>query len=145
MSQRNIVLDTNCLIQIISRRSSKYFLWKKFLDGEYNLCITNDIMEEYEEILCEKANRYIASLVLDIIRQAPNTYEFDAQYRWHLITADPDDNKFVDCAIVANADYIVSEDNHFSVLKTIPFPKVNVIRLDKFAQLYQIGDCGDIS
>jgi rRNA-processing protein FCF1 len=51
MSQRNIVLDTNCLIQIISRRSNTYFLWKKFLDGEYNLCITNDIMEEYEEIL----------------------------------------------------------------------------------------------
>ena len=137
MMQRNIVLDTNCLIQIISRRSKNYFLWERFLEGDYNLCVTNDILEEYEEILCNKANRYIANLVLDIIRQAPNTYEFDAQYRWNLITADPDDNKFVDCAIVANADFIVSEDNHFSVLKNIPFPKVNVIRLNTFAKLYQ--------
>ena len=49
-----------------------------------------------------------------------------------LITQDPDDNKFVDCAIVANADYLVSEDNHFNVLKDIPFPKVNVITLEQF-------------
>lgn len=45
---------------------------------------------------------------------------------------DPDDNKFVDCAISAGADYIVSEDAHFRILETIPFPTVYVIRLDDF-------------
>ena len=49
-----------------------------------------------------------------------------------LIEEDPDDNKFVDCAIVAGADYIVSEDAHFRVLEKIPFPKVNVILLNQF-------------
>ena len=43
-----------------------------------------------------------------------------------------DDNKFVDCAIAANAKCIVSEDNHFNVLKFIPFPKVEVIGIDDF-------------
>ena len=57
---------------------------------------------------------------------------YDPHYHFGLITQDPDDNKFVDCAIVASADYLVSEDNHFNVLKDIPFPKVNVITLEQF-------------
>ena len=43
-------------------------------------------------------------------------------------------NKFVDCAIVANADFIVSEDSHFNVLKSIPFPRVIVKRLQIFCK-----------
>lgn len=60
-------------------------------------------------------------------------------YHFGLITQDPDDNKFVDCAIVASADYLVCEDNHFKVLKDIPFPKVNVITLEQFQNDLQIN------
>lgn len=137
MIHRQIVIDTNCLLQMISRHSSYYFLWELFLDGAYNLCITNDILEEYEEILCIKANRKIASLVIEIIRQAPNTYEYDASYKWEIIKADPDDNKFFDCAVVANADFIVTEDKHFNEVKNNSFPHVDVIGLDEFSNLYR--------
>lgn len=109
--QRNIVLDTNCLLQIIARKSKNYFLWERFLNGDYCLCFTTEILEEYEEILCLKTNRLIATMVLEIITQAPNTQRVDAHYHWNLITQDPDDNKFVDCAVFANADFIVSDDN----------------------------------
>ena len=37
----------------------------------------------------------------------------------------------VDCAIAGNANYIVSEDRHFDVLKEIDFPKVVVVSLDE--------------
>lgn len=53
-------------------------------------------------------------------------------YAFHLIKADEDDNKFVDCAIIANAKYIVSNDRHFDVLREIPFPKVDVIKINQF-------------
>ena len=56
-------------------------------------------------------------------------------FHFHLIEQDKDDNKFVDCAIAANAQYIVSEDSHFKHLKNIPFPAVNVIRLREFMNL----------
>ena len=131
---RNIVLDTNCLLQIIARRSENYFLWEKFLEGDFNLCVTTEILEEYEEILCQKANPVIAAMVIEIIKQSPNTLEFDAHYRWNLISKDPDDNKFVDCAIVANAEFIVSEDKHLRELKDIDFPKVEVVSLEVFAK-----------
>ena len=53
---------------------------------------------------------------------------------FRLIEQDPDDNKFVDCAITAGTDYIVSEDAHFRVLEQIPFPKVCVVRLQQFVK-----------
>ena len=43
----------------------------------------------------------------------------------------------MDCAIAANAKYIVSEDRHFDVLKACSFPKVDVIGLDLFASLLE--------
>ncbi|MBU6341467.1 MAG: PIN domain-containing protein [Bacteroidetes bacterium] len=51
---------------------------------------------------------------------------------------DPDDNKFVDCAIAGQAKYIVTEDRHFNILKKIPFPKVLVLNTDAFKkELYE--------
>ena len=48
-------------------------------------------------------------------------------YNFHLIEADKDDNEVVDCAIAAEAKCIVTNDHHYDVLKTIPFPKVEVL------------------
>ena len=135
--QRNIVLDTNCLLQIIARQSKNYFLWEGFLNGDYSLYYTTEILEEYEEILSIKANSIIASMVIEIIKQAPNSFPVDAHFHWNLITQDPDDNKFVDCAIVANADFIVSEDRPFKELESVNFPKVIVVRLKEFARMYR--------
>ena len=41
-----------------------------------------------------------------------------------------DSDKFVDCAIVANAEYIFTNDAHFDVLAEISFPQVSVLSLD---------------
>ena len=63
----------------------------------------------------------------------PNVIRKDAHYTFALIEADKDDNKFVDCAIAANAKCIVTEDKHFRVLKNIPFPKVEVLGIEEFS------------
>ena len=44
------------------------------------------------------------------------------------------------CFIVANADYIVTEDAHFNILKTIPFPKVEIKRLHDFCKELAMAD-----
>ena len=73
-----------------------------------------------------------AQIIIETILRANNVNRVDAHFRFGLITADADDNKFVDCAIAANAKYIVSDDSHFKVLQSIPFPKVNVKHLKDF-------------
>jgi predicted nucleic acid-binding protein len=49
-----------------------------------------------------------------------------------LITQDPDDNKFVDCAFAANAEYLVSDDKHFKILERTPFPQLNLVTMADF-------------
>lgn len=56
-------------------------------------------------------------------------------FRFNLITADPDDNKFVDCAVTAGATYIVSNDRHFRELERYDFPKVDVRTLAEFLDI----------
>lgn len=79
-----------------------------------------------------KASAKVAYLFMQTLMRSPNIAKNDPYFRFGLIEQDKDDNKFVDCAIVAGADYIVSEDSHSRTLKSIPFPKVNVLLLDEF-------------
>ena len=57
-------------------------------------------------------------------------------YEWKLIDIDPEDNKFVDCAVSANVDYLITNDEHFSVLEKINFPKIKVINIFDFKKLF---------
>lgn len=131
----NIVLDTNCLLMSLSRRSQYYPVWRDFVEGKYNLCVTNEILAEYEEILTQKVGPQIASNIIQALLDLPNTKMVQVYYHLHLITADPDDDKFVDCAFKANAKYIVTQDHHYDVLRNTPFPKIEVIDIDEFLSI----------
>lgn len=124
----------------LSRRSPYYPVWRDFVDGKYTLCVTNEILAEYEEILSEKVGAEIASNVIKAILDLPNTMKVQVYYHLHLIVADPDDDKFVDCAFKANARYIVTEDHHYEVLKQIPFPYIEVVSIDEFMKTRTVSD-----
>ncbi|MCR5248849.1 MAG: putative toxin-antitoxin system toxin component, PIN family [Paludibacteraceae bacterium] len=127
-----IVLDTNCLIMAISARTKYNQIWKSFLSGDFVLCLSNEILEEYEEVIARNVNPKIAGIVIYTILTRNNVERLDPHFHFHLIQQDEDDNKFVDCAVVSNAKCIVSEDRHFEILKTIDFPKVDILGIDEF-------------
>jgi putative PIN family toxin of toxin-antitoxin system len=129
-----VVIDTNCLLQIIARKSPYRPIWDAFLKGRYELCVSNEILDEYQEILGQQITPTIAENIVLLILNQENVQLVDPHFRMGLITADPDDNKFVDCAFAAGADYLVSEDNHFNVLRKTPFPLLNLVTLDEFMQ-----------
>ncbi len=139
---RRVVLDTNCLLISLSRRGAYYTGWKEFFSEKYILCYTNEILSEYEEILSQKMGGDIAGNVIKAIISRKNTVRLDVHFRFNLIQADPDDNKFVDCAIAANASFIVSQDHHFDVLHAIDFPKVELIGIDEFVSLLTVDGEG---
>lgn len=130
---QRIVLDTNCLLISLPRISPYRIIWDMFLRGKYVLCVSTEIIEEYSEIISVKTMSGIANNVITTILNAHNTELVTPYYRFNLIQADKDDNKFVDCCITANAQYIVTNDRHFDVLNQIEFPHVNVISAKDFA------------
>ena len=133
---RRIVLDTNCLLQSLPTGSPYHKIWTDVLLGRISLCVNTDILDEYEEVLTEKTNREVAVNVVEAIARLRTTVYQETYIHFGLIQDDPDDNKFVDCAVAANAEYIVTNDKHFSVLKQIPWPKIVVLNIKEFlAQL----------
>ena len=132
---RRIVLDTNCLLQSLPSNSPYHKIWQNVLNGEIQLCVNSEILNEYEEILSGKTTKEIAHNVVEAIARLSTTYFQDSYYHFGLITEDPDDNKFVDCAIAADAELIVTNDKHFDVLRTVSWPKLTIIKLKEFAAL----------
>ena len=132
MPNKRIVLDTNCILASISSRSEYFRVWKDFQAGRFTLCVSNEILEEYQEIISRKANPAVAENVVNAIVESEFVEFIDPQFHLGLIEADHDDDKFVDCAFAANATFIVSDDKHFDVLKDIPFPKLLVLKLTEF-------------
>ena len=129
------VLDTNCLLMAIPRRSPYHKILTALFAGKYALCVSTDILLEYEEVIAAHASPIVAENVIKAILQLPHVVQVAPAYRYHLIAADADDNKFVDCAIAANAKCIVTNDVHFQTLRKVPFPKVELVDIDVFMGL----------
>lgn len=132
---RYIVLDTNCLLQALPSNSPFHKIWTEVVDGSICLCVNTDILEEYEEVLSRKTTPEIARNIVDAIANLSTTIFQNTYVHFELLPADSDDNKFVDCAVASDAEYIVTNDKHFNPLKEIPWPKVEIIKIAEFIKL----------
>jgi len=62
-----VVIDTNCLLQIIARKSPYRPIWDAFIAGKYQLCVSNDILDEYQEVLGQQITPSIAENIILLI------------------------------------------------------------------------------
>jgi putative PIN family toxin of toxin-antitoxin system len=129
------VIDTNCLLASIPPKGNYYWLYLAFKEQRFQWLMSNEVMTEYEERLVSRYSEKIANIVLDTLSVAPNVIYDEPYFKWNLVEKDPDDNKFADLAIAGNADYLVTNDKHFNPLKTIDFPKLNIVTIDEFRNI----------
>ncbi|GAB3924685.1 putative toxin-antitoxin system toxin component, PIN family [Larkinella terrae] len=133
-----VIIDSNCLSASISKKSPYRWLFDALRNREFEFGITTDILAEYEEHLQSYFNINLAHNVTEGLLNSQNAILVTPTYFWNLIEADQDDNKFVDCAVACQADYIITFDHHFDILKKIPFPRISPITPKEFfAILYQ--------
>ncbi len=131
----NVVIDTNCLIVSIPKKNPEYWLYEAFRMQRFYWVVSTEILQEYEEQLSQFYSPKTADLVLKILTAAPNVIFTEPYFKWALIEADPDDNKFSDLAISSNAHFLITHDRHFKVLTQIPFPTVKVVTLPEFREI----------
>jgi len=134
-----VCLDTSVFLQIFGRRQPFRPILRALLDGRLTLAVSTAILLEYEEITTQLSGtqrwRDVAALLELLSELHGNIRQIDPQFRFGIITADPDDNKFCDCAIAAKADFVVTEDNHFTVLKSANH-KAQPIKPEEFIRLH---------
>ena len=134
-----VCLDTNVFLQIFGRRQPYHQILRALLDGRLTLAVSNEILLEYEEVTgkLSGARRWREVIAfLELLNQLHgNIRQTEPQFRFAVISADPDDNKFCDCAIAADADFVVTDDAHFAVLKTAGY-KPQPVSPDEFIRVY---------
>ncbi len=129
-----VVLDTNILLVSISSKSKYHSIFRNLLDGKYEAGISTEILEEYEEIVSQKYSSEVAINTIRALLLLPNVVKIEPHFKWSLLK-DSDDNKFVNCALMYGADFIVSNDRGFDELKKIEFPKIEVIKIERFLSM----------
>jgi uncharacterized protein len=130
-----VVLDSNALLVSISKKSFYRPIFDAFLENKYLLAISNEVLTEYAEVLTRFASSTVADNITELLATKDNAIKTEISYHWRLINADLDDNKFVDLSVASDANFIVTNDAHFEVLKGIPFPKVSVINIQDFLEI----------
>lgn len=133
---KRIVLDTNVFLVSISSKSNLHWIFENLINGKFILCISTDILLEYAEIIENHMGVIASESAMGVLQNLPNIEFIINYYKFNLLT-DPDDNKFVDCAIASNAQFIISHDKDFNILKKIDFPKVTVINTTDFKLLFK--------
>lgn len=131
-----VVVDTNILLVCISPRSDANWFWQLVLAGEVELYVTTDILIEYAEIIGREMGKAVADSALDLLSDLPNVHNVQKYYFWQLVEEDPDDNKFVDCAIAAGAKYLVSHDKHFKILRHYSYFNIELVSLEEFKTIF---------
>lgn len=130
-----VVIDCNILVACLSTRSPYHNIYTSLVSGKFELVVSQDILFEYEEIIQLKYGVSTAEGFMSLLALLPNVQIVHPFYKWNLISADPDDNKYCDCAVSGAADYIVTEDSHFNILSTIPYPQVTIIDTNSFSEI----------
>jgi putative PIN family toxin of toxin-antitoxin system len=130
-----VVIDSNILVAAIGKRSKLRPIWNAFIEGHYSFVISEEIIKEYEEIIQQLSAEGASDIVMEIFRESPNVIVQQVYYNWQAIQADADDNKFFDIAVASNADFLVTNDHHFDIVKALSFPKVTIISSEQFLAL----------
>jgi putative PIN family toxin of toxin-antitoxin system len=132
-----VVIDTNCLLPMLSLTHPSRVIREEWAKGRFTWAMSTEILLEYQEIAEPRIGRgrwkdfllllEIGSTLFDNVRL------ITPHFRFEQIPADPDDNKFADCAIVTHAEWVITEDRHFKSMtgsgyKPQPIRPENFIR-----------------
>lgn len=128
-----IVFDTNILVSAVLWRGAPYRCLLVVRAGLAELILSPSIMEEFRGVLTEKFTmaKEEAEENIALIRESSSLIDIPGTLQ--VVTDDPDDDKFVETALVAGAQWLVSGDKH--LLRLGAYRTVKVITARTFLDM----------
>lgn len=130
-----VVLDTNAFLSCIGKRSAYRNGFDAFLSSRYELCVSTEVLLEYEEKFADCWGTEVAQNLLGVILTSENVVRESVFFNFRLIEGDEDDNKFADIYISSGADILVSNDRKVLAIDENGFPPVRTMTLQEFSLL----------
>ena len=134
MGKKKIVIDTNNLISALGWEGKSKELFRQVIDKKYDLNISIKQIEELKEVMNYPKFSFTEeqkAMFLEILFEIANVVK--TKISLNVIKEDPDDNVLLECAVEANADYIISGDKHLKRLKE--FGKIKIVSVSEFLKI----------
>jgi uncharacterized protein len=130
-----IVLDTNVFISGIFFGGPPSEILKAWRKSKVSIVLTEQILQEYQRVGEELSARYPSINISPIIELFTIFGEFvETEGVSESICEDPDDNKFIECAIASQSKFIISGDKH--LLKISGYKDIEVLKPRGFVDNY---------
>ena len=128
------ILDTNVLISGIFWKGTPFEILKAWQEQRFRLAISPPILDEYRRVLEEmskKRSSLVAGSILELIEFHSEMIEPVSFAK--AVCSDPDDDKFLEAAVAADADYVVSGDA--GLLRVKKYQRVQIVRAAQFLKM----------
>lgn len=127
------VIDTNVFVSGIFWSGPPKHILQHWKDRKFELILTEEVIEEYQEVL-HRLSKKVKQIDVDKIIQLVTFYGHlcEPVKLPSAISRDPDDDKFIAAAISGNAKVIVSGDQDLLVLKK--YESIDIIAAKAFLQ-----------
>jgi putative PIN family toxin of toxin-antitoxin system len=130
---KKVVLDTNVFVSALGWKGASRNIFNNCIDGDLELFISTGIFDEIKRVLNYPKLKFRQEEIyefLDQILEVGNLIE--TKVNLEIIKDDPSDNKFLECAVSADADYIISRDPH--LLKIREFQGIKIVSPEDFGK-----------
>ena len=130
-----IILDTNVFISGIFFSGPPSQILKAWQNSRLQIVLSQEILNEYQRVAESLAAQFPTIDILPIIELMTihglliEVEGFDVS-----VCDDPDDNKFMECAIASNSKIIISGDKH--LLKVSGYQGIKVLKPREFVDSY---------
>ena len=129
-----IVVDTNVVISGVFFGGNPRRIVEAIVKGSINAYATAEIVDEYMEIIDSMITRKQGKLSLSILSPLFSSLKVIEGKTQIAVCRDPDDDKFLECAVDAKALYIVSGDN--DLLDITAYDGIQIITAKEFCEKY---------
>ena len=130
-----IVLDTNVFVSGIFFSGPPSRILEAWRDDNVQLAISPDIFHEYQRIGSELSKQFpIVDLNSILGLVIIHAVMFPSPKLPEPVCEDPDDDKFIACAITSKSNVIVSGDKH--LLKVSGFRGINILKPREFVDIF---------
>ncbi len=130
-----IILDTNVFISGVFFGGPPFQVLEAWRDGKAQLVISPAILEEYRRVADELAEQFPGvdlTAILELV--TINSELVSPDNLPHAVCDDPDDDKFLACAIASGSKLIISGDRH--LLKVSGYKGIEVVKPRDFIEKY---------
>lgn len=128
-----VVLDTNVLISAILFGGKPRQILEKAIRGEIRLCLSEPILEELKGVLQRSKFNYSAEMIQFILTELTGIADFvNPSETINVVLEDPEDNRILECAVEAKANYVISGDFH--LLKLSRYLNIEVLNVAAFLE-----------